>query len=207
MDWYQYVGYTGSFLIALSLTMKNIFKLRKVNLVGASTFAVYGLLLQAYPVLLLNSFIALVDVYYLTQMYRKKDAFSLMPVLNPKHPYLNKFLDYYSEDILKYSPEFERVKINGANCYFILRNLIPVGIFIYGTNSKENAEILLDYAIHDYRDMKNAEYLYIAQSKFLSEKGIKNLTAFGKTRKHRKYLKKIGFVNDKKDANRFIKNL
>jgi len=207
MEWQEIVGYTGSVLIALSLMMKNIVRLRKVNLFGASTFAIYGLLVNAYPVLILNSFIALVDIYYLIDIYRKKDAFSLMPVLDPKHPYLNKFLDFYSNDIEKFSPEFNRYKIEEANYYFILRNLVPVGIFIYKVRSMNEAEILLDYSIPDYRDLKNAEYLYCAALEFLKEKGIKNLIAKSELSKHRNYLKRVGFKEDTDNKNIFRKKL
>jgi len=207
MEWQEIIGYTGSVLIALSLMMKNIVRLRKVNLFGASTFAIYGLLVNAYPVLVLNSFIALVDIYYLVDIYRKKDAFNLMPVLDPNHPYLNKFLDFYSNDIKKFSPEFNRYKIEEANYYFILRNLVPVGIFIYRVRSLDEAEILLDYAIPDYRDLKNAKYLYYAASEFLKEKGIKNLIAKSEVDKHRDYLKKVGFEEDNENENIFKKRL
>ena len=207
MEWQEIVGYTGSVLIALSLMMKNIVRLRKVNLFGASTFAIYGLLVNAYPVLLLNSFIALVDIYYLVDIYRKKDAFSLMPVLDPNHPYLNKFLDFYTDDIQKFSPEFIRNKIEEANYYFILRNLVPVGIFIYKVRSLEEAEILLDYSIPDYRDLKNAEYLYYAALEFLREKGIKNLIAKSEVDKHRNYLKRVGFNEDTENNSIFRKKL
>ena len=207
MEWYQFVGYAGSVLIALSLMMKNIFKLRKVNLIGATTFAVYGFLVHAYPVLLLNSFIALVDIYYLAQMYRRKDAFSLMPVLNPNHSYLNKFLDFYRDDIQNFSPEFDRSKTTEGNCYFILRNLFPVGIFIYKVNKETEAEILLDYAIPDYRDLKNAEYLYYAATEFLKEKGIKTLITKSSVKKHTNYLKRVGFKVNSVNKNIFRKNL
>jgi len=207
MEWQEIIGYTGSVLIALSLMMKNIVRLRKVNLFGASAFAIYGLLVNAYPVLVLNSFIALVDIYYLVDIYRKKDAFSLMPVLDPNHPYLNKFLDFYSDDIQKFSPEFIRNKIEEANYYFILRNLVPVGIFIYKVRSIDEAEILLDYSIPDYRDLKNAEYLYYAALEFLKEKGIKNLIAKSKVDKHRNYLKRVGFKADTENKNIFRKKL
>jgi len=207
MEWQDIIGYTGSALIAISLMMKNIFKLRRVNLIGASTFAVYGLLVQAYPVLILNTFIAMVDVYYLLGMYRKKDAFKLMPVLNPDHPYLNDFLDFHSTDIQKFSPEFNKNKMANANCYFILRNHVPVGIFIYENINPCDANILLDYAIPDYRDLKNAEYLYYAESKFLKEKGITNLTTESSVKEHRKYLKKLGFIESKTEKNIFRKKL
>jgi hypothetical protein len=207
MEWQEIVGYTGSVLIALSLMMKNIVRLRKVNLFGASTFAIYGLLVNAYPVLVLNSFIAFVDIYYLIDIYRKKDAFSLMPVLDPNHPYLNKFLDFYSDDIKKFSPEFIRDKIEEANYYFILRNLVPVGIFIYKVRTLNEAEILLDYSIPDYRDLKNAEYLYYAALEFLKEKGIKKLIAKSEVDKHRDYLKSVGFKEDVENKNIFRRNL
>ena len=207
MEWQEIVGYTGSVLIAFSLMMKNIVRLRKVNLFGASTFAIYGLLVNAYPVLVLNSFIALVDIYYMIDIYRKKDAFSLMPVLDPKHPYLNKFLDFYSDDIKKFSPDFNRYKIEEANYYFILRNLVPVGIFIYKVRSSDEAEILLDYAIPDYRDLKNAKYLYYAASEFLKEKGIKILIAKSEVDKHKNYLKRVGFKEDAMSKNIFRKKL
>ncbi len=207
MEWQEIVGYTGSLLIALSLMMKNIVRLRKVNLFGASAFAIYGLLVNAYPVLVLNSFISLVDIYYLIDIYRKKDAFSLMPVLDPNHPYLNKFLDFYSYDINKFSPEFNRNNIEEARYYFILRNLVPVGIFIYKVRSLEEAEILLDYSIPDYRDLKNAEYLYYAALEFLKEKDIKNLIAKSEVDKHRNYLKRVGFKEDTKNKNIFRKKL
>jgi len=207
MEWQEIVGYAGSVLIALSLMMKNIVRLRKVNLFGASTFAIYGLLVDAYPVLVLNSFIALVDIYYLVDIYRKKDAFSLMPVLDPNHPYLNKFLDFYSDDIKNFSPEFNRDEIEEANYYFILRNLVPVGIFIYKVRSLDEAEILLDYAIPDYRDLKNAKYLYYAESEFLKEKGTKILIAKSEVDKHKNYLKRVGFKEDTENKNIFRKKL
>ncbi len=207
MEWQEIIGYAGSALIAISLMMKNIFKLRKVNLVGATTFAVYGLLVQAYPVLILNSFIAIVDVYYLAGMYMKKDAFHLMPALDHNHLYISEFLDFHNSDIQKFSPEFNRDNILNANCYFVLRNLVPVGIFIYENINPGEANILLDYAIPDYRDLKNAEYLYYAELKFLKEKGITSLITESSVKEHRKYLKKVGFSESVTKKNIFRKKL
>ena len=57
LDLYEIIGYSGSILVAVSLMMKNILKLRVINFFGASSFALYGYLVDAYPVLILNSFI------------------------------------------------------------------------------------------------------------------------------------------------------
>ena len=75
MDLVQWVGYVGSALVATSLMMNNIWRLRWINLVGASTFAIYGLLIQAWPVVGLNSFIAVVDIVYLILLSRMQDTF------------------------------------------------------------------------------------------------------------------------------------
>lgn len=65
-------GYLGSALIALSLTMTNIVRLRIVNLIGASMFASYGLIIAAWPVATLNIFIVLINIYHLRKLARNK---------------------------------------------------------------------------------------------------------------------------------------
>jgi hypothetical protein len=99
--------------------MKNIWMLRRINLIGAATFATYGAIIGAYPVLILNSFIALVDIYYLWGMYRKKDYFTLLPTNGPQGKYLLKFLEYYGDDIAKIFPNFDRSQYPDAQYYFI----------------------------------------------------------------------------------------
>lgn len=71
MQWLELYGYLGSALIAISLMMSNIRKLRWINLIGAGTFASYGLLIQAWPVAVLNGFIVLINLVHLWQIYRR----------------------------------------------------------------------------------------------------------------------------------------
>jgi hypothetical protein len=207
MDWYQIIGYSGSVLVAVSLMMKNILYLRRVNLIGASVFAVYGFLVGAYPVFLLNSFISFVDIYYLWEMNKRKELFSLMPVLDNKHRFLNKFLDYYHKDIIKYFPDFKNDDLINANCFFILRNLMPVGLFIYRELSETKNKIIIDYAIPDYRDLKNAKFIYYAESNFLKEKGCRELIAESSVKAHQKYLLNVGFEREADNPDLFRKKI
>ncbi len=103
MSMLEIIGYCGSVLIAVSLMMKSMRKLRWINLAGASTFATYGLLLGAYPVFVLNGFITLVDIYYIFQMYRTKDYFEILEIKNPQAAFLNRFLAFHCEDIKTFS--------------------------------------------------------------------------------------------------------
>ncbi len=207
MNWVEIIGYTGSVLIAVSLTMNNIWRLRWINLFGAATFAVYGLLTQTYPVFALNSFITLTDIFYLVQIKRRKDYFTLSEVPKGSYLFLTRFLNFYQQDIYRFFPEFDWQRIADPHCVFILRNLIPVGLFIYEPLGNGAAQIHLDYVRPEYRDLKNTRYLFYEHKARLREKGIHTFVTVSNVPRHRKYLRKMGFVPDPVDPNRFLKNV
>lgn len=74
MQTLELYGYLGSILVALSLMMSNIVWLRWINLIGASVFSSYGVMIGAWPVAMLNGFIVLIDIYHLIHIYRKPKA-------------------------------------------------------------------------------------------------------------------------------------
>ena len=63
-------GYLGSFMVAISLMMSNIRRLRWINMIGAGMFSSYGIIIQAWPVAFLNGVIVLINVYHLIRIYR-----------------------------------------------------------------------------------------------------------------------------------------
>ncbi|ESE39275.1 YgjV family protein [Shewanella decolorationis] len=73
MMW-EWVGYLASVVVAISLMMSDIKKLRWLNLFGAMLFVAYGIAIQAYPVAAVNFFIVLIDIYYLVVIYREQAA-------------------------------------------------------------------------------------------------------------------------------------
>jgi len=193
MDYLEFVGYAGSVLVAVSLMMSNIVRLRWINLFGASTFATYGILINAYPVFALNGFIVLVDLYYLIKISRQKDAFELIQIDAHQSPFLKMFIKYYKQEILKFFPEFELSKLNNPRCVFILRNLMPVGLFIC-LPYKSMLEIKIDFVTKEYRDLKNAHYLFHSRSEIFKEQGFKAFIMKSDIDAHVNYLKKIGFI-------------
>ena len=207
INYIEIIGYTGSALVAISLMMKNIYYLRRINLIGASTFAIYGLLVGAMPVLILNSFISLVDIYFIWEAKKKKEYFTLLPIEQTKGPFLSKFLTFYQDDIFKFFPDFERSKIENDKSFFILRNLLPVGLFAYKEISPSEILIELDYAIADYRDLKNARFVYFAQSNHFNKNGYKTLRVKTKVNAHIKYIKKIGFTETSTGSGNYVKNI
>jgi uncharacterized membrane protein len=71
---WEWVGYLASVVVAISLMMSNIKKLRWWNLVGAALFVAYGLAIDALPVALVNFFIVLIDIYYIVRLYKADKA-------------------------------------------------------------------------------------------------------------------------------------
>lgn len=60
------IGYLASILLMISFTLKKIKALRIVNTIGCSFFVIYGLMLStAWPIVITNSFIVLVNFYHL----------------------------------------------------------------------------------------------------------------------------------------------
>ncbi|WP_455808441.1 YgjV family protein [Clostridium butyricum] len=68
----EYVGYARSILIGISMFMKNIVKLRFINLIGCILFTIYGFIIKAYPVAVVNLIIAFTNIYYLYKLTKDK---------------------------------------------------------------------------------------------------------------------------------------
>lgn len=193
MDRLEILGYTASVIVALGMIMSSIKLLRWINLIGAFCFSVYGFLIDAYPVGILNSFIVLVDIYYLFLMYTKKEYFKSLPVRGD-NLYLLEFLEFYKNDIKKYYPDFfYKPEVNKFS-FFILRDLAVAGIVLAREYESEVLKISLDYTIPKYRDFKVGKYVYDVYIDKFKEKGYKLLISFPSSRKHKRYLKKMGFV-------------
>lgn len=69
----EWVGYLASILIAVSMFMKDIIKLRFINLVGSLCFVIYGLVIKAYPVALTNVVIVFINLYYIYKITNEKN--------------------------------------------------------------------------------------------------------------------------------------
>jgi len=197
-------GYFASLVIAVSMTMSSIVKFRWINLLGAVAFAVYGLLIHAIPVTVLNGFIALVDVYYLIRIYRKKEVFDILEVRSD-NKYLHAFLDFHQKDILKFFPDFTYKPEMNTISFFVLRNLHVAGVFLAHREDKDILYVGLDYVTSEYRDLKNGKFIYRHLRSHFIEQGFRRVVAHVSNRKYEKYLKKLGFKKNKEDL--FAKDL
>src|SRR4051794_14365968 len=104
--WLEGLGYLASVLVAVSLTMKSIVRLRIVNLVGALCFTAYGALIHAWPVAAVNGIIVGINVWHLAHMASAREYFHLLEVA-PTSEYLKEFLRFHAAEIARYLSGFD----------------------------------------------------------------------------------------------------
>lgn len=189
---YEIIGYIASLLIAVSLMMRSILKLRVINLIGAIFFTIYGVTIRAFPVAAVNFFIVLIDLYYLRQMLSAREFFRLLEV-RPDSEYLTFFLNHYAADIRRFMPNFAYDAQRDLRIFFILRNLVPAGLVIGEMQPGGRMRILLDYAIPGYRDLKTGRFVYRERAGDFRERGINEIEADPGAPAHTRYLLQMGF--------------
>lgn len=192
-DILQYIGFAASIIIALSMTMNSILKFRWINLAGATTFSIYGFLIGAYPVGLLNAFIVSVDVYYLVRIYSRKNYFDILEIKSDNR-YLMKFLDFHQLEIEKFFPGFVYKPEMNSISFFVLRDTQVAGIFLAHRSGTDTMKVGLDYVVPEYRDYRNGKFLYTGLQESFVSAGFRRAIAESISPKHEKYLRRVGFV-------------
>ena len=65
-NWSDYVGYAASVFIILSFMLKDIKKIRVINLLGCIAFVIYGIFSgMLWPVIIPNGILCIVQIYHL----------------------------------------------------------------------------------------------------------------------------------------------
>ena len=199
MSLLEILGYCASGLVVISLMMRSVLKLRAINLLGAASMSLYGYLIGAYPILVLNLIIVCIDVFYLQEMLGKKTYFNLLEV-RPNSKYLTYFLSYYESEIKKFLPGFTHNIQEKQNVFFVLRNLVPVGLFISQRLDKDSLFVNLDFVIPGYRDFKVGKFVFSQEKEIFRDKGVRRIYTEPGTEKHESYLQRMGFVLETHEA-------
>ncbi len=188
----QYIGFAASVIIAVSMTMNSILRFRWINLAGASTFATYGFLIEAWPVAALNGFIITVDLYYLFKIYNRQYFFDILEIRSDNR-YLLKFLDFHHKEIQKSFPGFVYKPEMNTVSFFVLRNTNVAGIFLAHRQGDHTLKVGLDYVVPQYRDFRNGKFLYQGLQASFVKAGYRRAICDCGSPKHEKYLKRVGF--------------
>lgn len=198
----ELLGYSGSVLIALSLMMSSILRLRMISTAGSALFSLYGLLIGAVPVAVLNGFIVLVNVYHLRRLLRGREYLQLLP-LQPESEYLRNFLSFYRDEISRVLPEFDYEPAAKQVTLFILRDCNPVGVFIANEEAPGRLRVRLDFVVPRYRDLRIGQFVFVEQAQFFRARGIQEVVIAPRVAEFGAYLVKVGFRPAGGDSLRF----
>ena len=190
---YEIVGWIGSALVIASLTQRSILKLRLIGIGAAASFLVYGILIGAYPLVIVNVVVIGVHLYFLRKLTRRQDeVFSVLKVYAESR-YLAYFLEFYADEISRFQPEFSYEPATDHRAYFLLRDHTPAGLVIARPCHDDSLQIELDFVIPEYRDFKLGEFLYSGNSGLFADVDCAQAWSPPGNADHVRYLERVGF--------------
>ncbi|TVP95451.1 MAG: hypothetical protein EA374_03980 [Acholeplasmatales bacterium] len=206
-QWQEWIGYAASLIILISMFMRSLRRLRIINLVGALLFTYYGYAIGAYPVLLMNGLIVGINVLHLRRMYTARDYFDVLPVESDDR-YAAAFIHYYREDIAKIS-SFDATQLKqSSHAFFVLRNMVPAGLFVVAAAEASTLDVQLDFATPAYRDLKTGVHVYKKTIPMFKKMGYTQLRTSSLCPVHHSYLCKMGFEPlDASNPDIFVKSI
>jgi hypothetical protein len=191
----ELIGYAASVLLAVSLIINNDLKFRWINSFGCTFFIVYGILISAFPIILTNSILLLINVIYLIKIYRTDENFDLVE-FSQQDPFIERFINFYKQDLETYFANSSSLNFVGKNLVLcaVTRNMVIAWVFVAEIDNEGHAHVKLNYTVPKYRDFNVGRILFQEQKQFLTSRGI-NKIVYEKVQHpgHSRFLKIMGF--------------
>lgn len=197
-------GYLASLFLIIALLVNGDIKFRWFNILGNISFIIYGIIFQAWPVLLTNGILITINIYYLYKLYVRIEDFDLIEFTGEEKLAI-KFLSFYDTDIKNYFLSFSLTQLKGNLNFVVLRDIVIANIFSAQILENGDAIVSINYTLKKYRDYKVGKFIFNKEKKFLLSKGVKRIIYNDVPNKnHVKYLFSLGF---KKQGEKYFKTL
>lgn len=192
----EVVGYVASALVVLALTRTSVVRLRILSLLGSLAFITYGALISSIPILITNTCIALINIWFLRKEFvgGAGGGFALgASVVRGDSPFLRDFVRYHLDDIRKFQPDFSLPSGDDVFALILTRDSLPAGLVVGRRQDMATLRIDLDYVLADYRDSRLGQWLYGPGTDVFRDANISLLVADATTDAHFEYLERAGF--------------
>ena len=193
------VGYIGTALVVLSMTMTSVLRLRIVNIAGSAVSVFYAAAVGAYPVVFLNAILIVVNAAKIVQFFRLEKSYHLIES-NGGAGLPNYLAQKYNDDILNYFPGFKGLDKDDA-VFILMNGDNATGITAGKIDGEKTSPISIDYTTPAYRDNSAGLFLY----KEIARRGVKKAVLETSAKNHEAYMYKIGFV--KISRGKYVKEL
>lgn len=170
MDALQFLGWASSVLVVVSLLQGSSWRLRWLNLAGALTGIGFNWVLDVWPMVAMNSMIALIDVYWLWRLIRERHdgrAYVLVPVA-PDSPLVSHLVTANADHIAAGYPSFDRAGRPATKHAWVVMHGNEAAALVLADDAEPPAgsggqpwlDIVVDVATPTFRDFTPGEFLY-----------------------------------------------
>ncbi|MBS1764887.1 MAG: hypothetical protein JSS90_07990 [Bacteroidetes bacterium] len=189
-----FIGYLASAFLAVSLVVTNAFKFRWYSLGGQVTFIIYGLMINAMPVVIANAILLVINIFQMVRLYRSREAFDLVQI-DTQDELISCFIKRNGKDLESYFPAFKNEADINNKAFITLRDLSIANLFIIRISDEGQAQVMVNYTIPKYRDYKVGRFIFEQEKNRLQAQGVKKITYNQVAHPgHAKFLTMLGFA-------------
>ena len=168
------LGYLAFILLAISLLVNNEIRFRWLNSLGSISFVLYGLMIDAFPIIITNGLLLCINVFYLIKIYTTDEDFDLIEFFSTDS-LIQKYCSFYQKDILTFFPNFSLQDKENELRFIVLRDMAFANIFVAQISPEGIAFVKINYTVPKYRDFKVGRFIFEKENKYLRSKGIKQI--------------------------------
>ena len=180
-------GYIGTALVITSMMMTSLVKLRVLNICGSVISMIYSFIGGAWPIVVMNLALIIINVVQLIKARFNKDEFTCIKTTLSDSS-ANHFVSLFNDDIIKFFPSFSKDALLDRECFIIFSHSEIAGILI-GKREGQLIKVDIDYTSPKYRNLSVGTFLY----DYLKTFEISMLEANFEVQQHKLYLKKMNF--------------
>ncbi len=193
-----FLGYLAAAFLAASLLVKRALWFRWINLFGCLTFVAYGALIDAFPVILTNAALFIINLIQLINLYKRKEHFEFVRI-RKEDEIVQRFVKHYYKDLNKYFPHFQFTDDENKICFMVLRDFTIANLFVARLEGEGKITVEINYTVPQFRDYKVGKFIFDEGSDFLAMHGITTIYTQSYFEPHTKFLKRMGFTETTKN--------
>jgi hypothetical protein len=204
IPWLDVLGWTGSAVLILSLSLSNVLRFRVLNLVASVMLVVFNAFLGIWPMVAMNGVIAVINVWHLVRLLRTRDDEATYEVVgvDPTSEYLAHLLRCHADDVARHNPGFDLGDVLASPgrvwAFLVLRGDETVGVVLLrevlrGDRPTGDVRVELDYVTTRFRDLSVGRFVYRRDGR-LAGLGMRRLLASPRMRDD--YFERVGFRPD-----------
>ncbi|WP_380163526.1 hypothetical protein [Jannaschia sp. R86511] len=201
--WLDALGWAGSAVLILSLSLSNVLRFRLLNLIASLVLTLFNALLGIWPMVAMNAVIAVLNVWHLSRLLGSRDDGRTYEVVevDPRSEYLAHLLRVHAADVERHNPGFDlpdllRREEPPGTCrvcaFLVLRGDETVGVVVLCDGGDGVARVELDYVTARFRDFSVGTFVYRGDGR-LAAHGLHRLLAGHRMADRSDYFTAVGF--------------